>query len=740
MVPVTKKGGLKGHVGPDEIEDGSEGYADSSDESLVEEEANVSDYEGRNPKEAPDVCFFNTTECRKVFCLKGDEALGIERVCGGVAGSCVRAGHGDEGRRVGDVGWYDTIKTFRKVDGMLSTHRSQEEYLLLKAEAKAIRESHLSILTGSPTYLATLQKVNTELGNVVGGKDGDDTFTGWESLEGDEGLKDQERNQDRKHCPPTGKTVPTEARSNRTERKLVMASSEAPEKEGVSADILLAALLTLTDKVEAMERRTLVKDKKRLAKKDDSGTDVSEDSDDTVAKPKSRKKSQGTPKERPRDEASDDVSKDYGRSKPRSATYPSTKSKIKDPKPLQKKVRKYYAVARGYSPGVYKTWEEAKRQVNGFRNAMHKSFKTKAEARAYVDANRQAHEEDWDESPDPSSSESDVTSEEEEPACRRRTRGKVSHPSTDYMAPDPSIGKPKEFFKMPVTDAKSMVNAMSPPGVTDYETRKLLAGATLDAVQLPGRCGTVAENDPGSVAEAIAELAEDKRGEWAGDGPRRDVQWKATNRTSLRAITSHDALQERLSELQGLEGDTYENQVHSFRAILSDLHWSETSILAWSQLNWYQRIGLDTLKNYINLHRHLSDVSLKHGWDYAALSLAHHTTKLAYIRAQAPSRLCCMVRIYIYLRDANQQSFYSEKLQEKRNKEVMGELSSLRAHGGSSTEASCKKCGMGPHPGGTKNCPLKNLSDADARNKVKFVWEQLSKMQKKDWNKILADE
>jgi len=396
-------------------------------------------------------------------------------------------------------------------------------------------------------------------------------------------------------------------------------------------------------------------------------------------------------------------------------------------------------VARGHTPGVYTSWDEASRQVTGYSGAKHKRFASVKDARAYVAAKRDDHdEEEWDESPDPSGSEGEFASEARRPTLR--ARGRDSYPPPKYMAPDPSMGKPKEFFGMAVTDARAMTNAMSPPGIEDYETRKLLAGATLDAVQLPGRCSAIVDNDSGSVAEAIAELAEDKRGEWAGDGPRRDVQWKAASRTSLKSITSHDTLQERLSELQGLKGDTYENQVHSFRAILADLHWSETSILAWAQLNWYQRIGLDTLENYLNLHRHLIDISLKHGWEYAVISLTHHTTKLAHIRAQAPSRLSCMVRIYIYLRDANHQSFYSEKLQEKRNKEVMEELVSLKTLGLGSTSATCPKCGMALHPGGAKNCPLKALSDQDARRKVKFVWEQLGKMQQKDWERLMKAE
>jgi hypothetical protein len=70
----------------------------------------------------------------------------------------------------------------------------------------------------------------------------------------------------------------------------------------------------------------------------------------------------------------------------------------------------------------------------------------------------------------------------------------------------------------------------------------------------------------------------------------------------------------------------------------------------------------------------LIDISLQQGWEYATVSLKYHTAKLASIRTQAPSRLCCMVRIYIFLRDANNNSFYSEQLQENRNQDVRREV------------------------------------------------------------------
>jgi viroplasmin and RNaseH domain-containing protein len=50
-------------------------------------------------------------------------------------------------------------------------------------------------------------------------------------------------------------------------------------------------------------------------------------------------------------------------------------------------------VARGYLPGVYKkTWTAAKLQVDGFQNAMHKSFKSSSRllmVEKYVKENRE---------------------------------------------------------------------------------------------------------------------------------------------------------------------------------------------------------------------------------------------------------------------------------------------------------------------------------------------------------------
>jgi ribonuclease HI len=42
--------------------------------------------------------------------------------------------------------------------------------------------------------------------------------------------------------------------------------------------------------------------------------------------------------------------------------------------------KKYYVVWEGYSPGVYDSWLESKKQIDGFEGALYKSFATKEEA------------------------------------------------------------------------------------------------------------------------------------------------------------------------------------------------------------------------------------------------------------------------------------------------------------------------------------------------------------------------
>lgn len=51
--------------------------------------------------------------------------------------------------------------------------------------------------------------------------------------------------------------------------------------------------------------------------------------------------------------------------------------------------KKFYAVKKGVVPGIYQTWDEAKKQVDGFSGAAYKSFKSLNEAESYINTEDQ---------------------------------------------------------------------------------------------------------------------------------------------------------------------------------------------------------------------------------------------------------------------------------------------------------------------------------------------------------------
>src|SRR5438105_439128 len=50
--------------------------------------------------------------------------------------------------------------------------------------------------------------------------------------------------------------------------------------------------------------------------------------------------------------------------------------------------QKFYAVKQGRAPGIYLSWEECARQVQGFAGAIYKAFATRAEAEHFLASRR----------------------------------------------------------------------------------------------------------------------------------------------------------------------------------------------------------------------------------------------------------------------------------------------------------------------------------------------------------------
>lgn len=51
--------------------------------------------------------------------------------------------------------------------------------------------------------------------------------------------------------------------------------------------------------------------------------------------------------------------------------------------------KKYYAVKKGRTPGIYMTWDDCKKMVDGFPNAIYKSFKNLEEANEFIGSGKE---------------------------------------------------------------------------------------------------------------------------------------------------------------------------------------------------------------------------------------------------------------------------------------------------------------------------------------------------------------
>ena len=211
----------------------------------------------------------------------------------------------------------------------------------------------------------------------------------------------------------------------------------------------------------------------------------------------------------------------------------------------------YYAVAHGQKLGVYTDWGQAKKQVNRFLGAIHKKFWDRKHVEKFICSHQHTISKSESSNSEPSSGDdlpNDVgngTSHASRQSSRcnefKTKLGKgPGMPPLEISAPDPSLGKSKELFNMTLADERAMCVKLSPPGL-DPKTMKELAEATLDAVQLPGMSPTDT-TDMVELVGALKEIMEEKRTDWTEERPHRDVQWRATNKTSLLSIKNQATL------------------------------------------------------------------------------------------------------------------------------------------------------------------------------------------------------
>ena len=249
------------------------------------------------------------------------------------------------GHRSCSVGIYNTIITRACVDGVYGTYRSRTQQ---EAEDKALRlvlNEATKELVGSATYRTQLMG----LGTATTPSDDGDVFSecqGSDGMQGTDGwaFAGSESHEDTK-MPAVG----TEPRSNKRRSTAGMPDQEDMMALASKVNGIELALMKMASAVAQLAEGKAVN---RRGSWPDQSLSEGSSEDEVLLSPRGggRVPVQG----------------------------PKAKSKTPEPS------RRYYAVARGRNPGVYNDWGDAECQVNGFSGALHKKFKSRREARAFV--------------------------------------------------------------------------------------------------------------------------------------------------------------------------------------------------------------------------------------------------------------------------------------------------------------------------------------------------------------------
>jgi hypothetical protein len=320
-----------------------------------------------------------------MFQLQNDVDKDIMRVCGGKE-DCRRPGHKNEPSR-GAPGSYETIKTSKYTDGILSSYRTEAAHLAREAEERAIKRAAMSQLTGAKGYRHQVRAAEEEQDEI--GEAGNEDGTLYESTgDGETDDWDEESDYDvdgievdthestglnktpKKGTPKGGsrmegsptatetrgntgvrtRTPPGSKHTSRRSQHQMMTTPEVTSlvvemKDAMKEMAEAMSYLLRRQEAETVNSRRLKSPRKGAIPQ--TQVDSSDEEEESAPPPCLVK----------------------GKKRPTTKACPRSSSPT-----ISKKW--YYAVARGKNPGVYTDWPRAEGQVNGFSGAMHKSSRS----------------------------------------------------------------------------------------------------------------------------------------------------------------------------------------------------------------------------------------------------------------------------------------------------------------------------------------------------------------------------
>jgi hypothetical protein len=386
---------------------------------------------------------------------------------------------------------------------------------------------------------------------------------------------------------------------------------------------------------------------------------------------------------------------------------------------------KFYAVARGRTPGIFTNWKKAWKSVRGFEGALWKSFRHRRDAAVWLSKQWQEYdisssdEDKSDSDPEPSPRTIRRNSEVSTPNCSQGTYVQIANP--EHAGADPSVGKPEQLYNTSIDVESEVLGILCPKGVSKDVQRELMETA-VDVVSLPGKLSNVETN--GGMDQLAATLGELSafQSRRAGIVPR-DTQWQAKNRNALDRLKSLDDLIAGTEELSTQRERVMTNMGSNMCEVLVKAGWTLADSKMFVEAGLLPRIIRASMQYYfyLLLHlRHISSGTAENWKNIGLIHLEHHASQLRNIRTYAVRRSQVLLQSYTYLRDASASSFMSLKLfgkvTSKLRETVFGEHPMPQLSTGESATHVCGHCNTSSvHDGGTEDCTLKKFKLRRAR-------------------------
>jgi hypothetical protein len=217
----------------------------------------------------------------------------------------------------------------------------------------------------------------------------------------------------------------------------------------------------------------------------------------------------------PSDEASDSADSSDDESTDEDDTVPS--------KP--KRVKSFYVVSRGHSPGVYSNWKATRAQLIGFKDHKYKGFDTRKTAQRWYKTTMYGRK-----------SKPDTTTDSDD------EQGFGYDPNDDALTLKDDPSTLQQIHGVSI-DVEQEVLDLLCPKLLKKEGRKELIDACPDIVSLPGKTASIQSESKHIDVQSMSDLLATQRDATSKSGIQTDSQWKNASRNQLSFITSKEILQ-----------------------------------------------------------------------------------------------------------------------------------------------------------------------------------------------------